>query len=132
MLIGVIEHERRVQSRIRDFKPPTASSCSMFVGMEAGAIAAAVHVTSGPTTSSIDMLAVSSTSQRQGLGREALEVALDELSLNSQDCGQPSLNVYVDIHADNIAARNLFASRGFARVAEHAEGYHRWVARIAL
>jgi ribosomal protein S18 acetylase RimI-like enzyme len=132
MLVGVVEYERRVQARIRDFKPPTGGPCSMLLGEEAGTIAAVVHITSGAEVNSIDMLGVSSDAQRQGLGREALNVALDELSLTAQEAGKDHLNVYVDVHADNYRASQLFASQEFARAAQHSEGYHRWVARIVI
>jgi ribosomal protein S18 acetylase RimI-like enzyme len=132
MLVDVVQYERRVQARIRDFKPPTGGPFSMLLGFEASQLVAAVHITSGAEVNSIDMLAVSIDAQRQGLGREALSMALNELSLTAQDAGRDSLNVYVDIHADNYRASNLFAAEGFAQAAQHAERYHRWVARIAL
>lgn len=132
LLVDAVQYERCVQSRIRDFKPPTGGPCSMLLGYESSQLAAAAHVTAGAGVNSIDMLAVSIEAQRQGLGREALMVALDELSLTAQDAGRDSLNVYVDIHADNYRASNLFAAQGFAQAAQHAERYYRWMARFAL
>lgn len=62
-------------------------------------------------------LAVESTSRQAGVGTQLLDAVLS-------DAGQPSVKrVYLEVRESNVAARRLYASRGFAEVGRRKKYY---------
>lgn len=125
-------YERVVQSLIRArINPPCRRPpCRALLGWEGDDLGAVVHYSEldGAANVMIDAIAVSIHLRSRGgaWAREAMTVALDEITYAAIDEELPAVLVTADIHERNSPSQTLFREERFAVTRTLPDGYQRW------